>query len=84
MAQLYADEHYPLPVLEFLRALGHDVLTVQEAFFLKPHRMNRGAGGGARGGPPPLETIQKVDFSCPKINSYNHFSDRFLIWRIFI
>ena len=31
MARLYADEHYPYPVVEFLRALGHDVLTVQEA-----------------------------------------------------
>jgi uncharacterized protein with PIN domain len=28
---LYADEHYPLAVVKFLRALGHDVLTVQEA-----------------------------------------------------
>lgn len=28
MARLYADEQYPLPVVEFLRALGHDVLTV--------------------------------------------------------
>jgi Domain of unknown function (DUF5615) len=31
MAQLYADEQYPYPVVECLRALGHDVLTVQEA-----------------------------------------------------
>jgi TRAP-type C4-dicarboxylate transport system substrate-binding protein len=31
MARLYADEQYPLPVVEFLRPLGHDVLTVQEA-----------------------------------------------------
>ncbi len=31
MARLYADEQYPLPVVEFLRALGHDVLTVQQA-----------------------------------------------------
>ncbi len=31
MARLYADEQYPYPVVEFLRALGHDVLTVQEA-----------------------------------------------------
>ena len=31
MARLYADEHYPYPVVELLRALGHDVLTVQEA-----------------------------------------------------
>jgi predicted nuclease of predicted toxin-antitoxin system len=31
MARLYADEQYPYPVVEFLRTLGHDVLTVQEA-----------------------------------------------------
>ena len=28
--QLYADEDFPLPVVEELRRLGHDVLTVQE------------------------------------------------------
>ncbi|MBO3458525.1 DUF5615 family PIN-like protein [Aetokthonos hydrillicola Thurmond2011] len=31
MARLYADEQFPFPVVELLRALGHDVLTVQEA-----------------------------------------------------
>ena len=31
MARLYADEQYPYPVVEYLRAMGHDVLTVQEA-----------------------------------------------------
>jgi predicted nuclease of predicted toxin-antitoxin system len=31
MARLYADEQYPYPVVELLRALGHDILTVQEA-----------------------------------------------------
>ncbi|NJM49019.1 MAG: DUF5615 family PIN-like protein [Alkalinema sp. RU_4_3] len=31
MARLYADEQYPFPVVTYLRALGHDVLTVQEA-----------------------------------------------------
>ncbi len=31
MARIYADEQYPLPVVEFLRPLGHDILTVQEA-----------------------------------------------------
>ncbi len=31
MTRLYADEQYPYPVVELLRALGHDVLTVQEA-----------------------------------------------------
>ena len=31
MASLYADEQFPLQVVELLRTLGHDVLTVQEA-----------------------------------------------------
>ncbi len=31
MARFYADEQFPLPVVELLRNLGHDVLTVQEA-----------------------------------------------------
>jgi hypothetical protein len=30
MARLYANENFPLPVVEKLRALGHDVLTIQE------------------------------------------------------
>ncbi len=31
MARLYSNENFPLPVVEELRRLGHDVLTVQEA-----------------------------------------------------
>ena len=31
MARLYADEDFPLPAVEELRRLGHDVRTVQEA-----------------------------------------------------
>lgn len=31
MARLYADEDFPRPVVEILRDLGHDVVTVQEA-----------------------------------------------------
>ncbi len=31
MARLYSNENLPLPVVEELRRLGHDVLTVQEA-----------------------------------------------------
>ena len=31
MARLYADEQYPKRVVELLRNLGHDILTVQEA-----------------------------------------------------
>jgi len=31
MAQLYANENFPLPVVEELRQLGHDVLTTYES-----------------------------------------------------
>ncbi len=31
MARLYADEQFPRIVVNLLRALGHDILTVQEA-----------------------------------------------------
>jgi Domain of unknown function (DUF5615) len=31
MARLYADEDVPLTLVDLLRQLGHDVLTVQEA-----------------------------------------------------
>jgi predicted nuclease of predicted toxin-antitoxin system len=30
MARLYADENFPLPVVEALRGLGHDVLTIHD------------------------------------------------------
>jgi hypothetical protein len=30
MTRLYADENFPLPVVEALRERGHDVLTLQE------------------------------------------------------
>ena len=31
MAKLYLNENFPLPVVEELRRLGHDVLTIQES-----------------------------------------------------
>jgi hypothetical protein len=31
MAHLYSNENFPLPVVQELRNLGHDVLTVREA-----------------------------------------------------
>ncbi len=30
MARIYANENFPLPVVEELRRLGHDLLTIQE------------------------------------------------------
>jgi hypothetical protein len=31
MARFYADENFPMPVVQLLRTLGHDVLTIGEA-----------------------------------------------------
>lgn len=31
MIRFYTDENFPFPVVEFLRAFGHDVLTAKEA-----------------------------------------------------
>jgi hypothetical protein len=31
MAQFYADENFPFPVVEELRVLGHDILTILES-----------------------------------------------------
>lgn len=31
MARCYANENFPLPIVQALRELGHDVLTVREA-----------------------------------------------------
>lgn len=30
MARLYSNENFPIPVVEVLRELGHDILTIQE------------------------------------------------------
>ncbi len=30
MAKVYSNENFPLPVVEELRQLGHDILTIQE------------------------------------------------------
>ncbi|MBA4379477.1 MAG: hypothetical protein C0393_02115 [Anaerolinea sp.] len=30
MARLYSNENFPMPVVEELRRLGHDILTIQE------------------------------------------------------
>jgi hypothetical protein len=30
MSRMYADENFPLPVVDELRRLGHDIITIQE------------------------------------------------------
>ncbi|WP_414620401.1 DUF5615 family PIN-like protein [Calothrix sp. CCY 0018] len=73
MARFYADEQFPFPVVEHLRNLGHDVLTVREA-------------GKANQGIPDDEvlafavsqerailTINRDDFICLHRRDNKHF-----------
>ena len=39
MARLYANENFPFPVVEELRKLGHDVLTIQETGKADAHNL---------------------------------------------
>ena len=64
MARLYADEDFPLPVVEELRRLGHDVLTVQES-----GRGNQGIDDAqvltdADGDQRAVLTHNDTDFKC--------------------
>ena len=55
MARLYADENVPFPVVEELRRLGHDVLTIFEdgkANRRYPDASVPQDAGGAMAGPP--------------------------------
>lgn len=47
MARLYANENFPLPVVNELRRLGHDVLTTQDTDRAgKPYPTKRCSNGG--------------------------------------
>ena len=52
MANLYADEQFPIPVVKFLRNFGHNVLTTQEA-----GQANQGI---------PDEEVLKYAISCDR------------------
>ncbi|MBD0387575.1 MAG: DUF5615 family PIN-like protein [Nostoc sp. C3-bin3] len=45
MVRFYADEQFPFPVVQLLRALGHNVLTVQEAGDLNPQNCLKSFNG---------------------------------------
>lgn len=73
MARFYADEQFPLPVVELLHKLEHDVLTAQEA------------GNAGQGIPEEavlvfaisqeraILTINRDDFICLHRLDPNHF-----------
>lgn len=62
MARLYANENFPLPVVEALRRLGHDVLTIQDA------------GGGERA-IPDIEVLTEASSNQRAVLTLNrkHF-----------
>lgn len=72
MARLYANENFPFPVVEELRRLGHDVVTIQE----------RGYGNQSIDDPSVLEfaiiekrailTINRRDFIQEHKKQPNH------------
>lgn len=72
MAALYSNENFPLPVVEALRQLGHDVLTIQET----------GKAGDAMPDPDVLEyaselgrtllTLNRRDFIRLHLKSSRH------------
>lgn len=60
MARIYSDEHFPRIVSEFLRTVGHDVLTVQEA-------------GNANQGIPDPEVLEFAASNDRAVLTLNHF-----------
>ncbi len=63
MARLYTNENFPLPVVETLRKLGHDVLTIQET----------GRGGKAA----PDEAV--LEFACSEKRALVTFNRKHFI-----
>jgi len=72
MARLYANENFPFPVVEELRRLGHDVVTIQE----------RGYGNQGIEDPDVMEfaceekravlTVNRRDFINEHKKQHNH------------
>jgi predicted nuclease of predicted toxin-antitoxin system len=62
LARLYSNENFPFPVVEELRRLGHDVVTIQE----------RGHGGEAASDPEVLAWATVEDRSVLTLNR-RHF-----------
>lgn len=73
MARFYADEQFPLPVVEFLRALGHDVLTVREAGNAEQGIPDDEVLAFAIGQERSILTINKYDFVRLHRRNDNHY-----------
>jgi predicted nuclease of predicted toxin-antitoxin system len=73
MARFYADEQFPFPVVELLRILGHDVLTVQEAGNADQGIPDNEVLAFATSEERSILTINRVDFIRLHRRDSNHF-----------
>jgi predicted nuclease of predicted toxin-antitoxin system len=62
MARFYADEQFPFQVVELLRNVGHDVLTVQEAGNANQRIPDDQVLAFAVGQERTILTINRIDF----------------------
>lgn len=73
MVRFYADEQFPFPVVQLLRALGHDVLTVQEAENADQAIPDEEVLAFAISQERSILTINRVDFIRLHRHDSNHF-----------
>ncbi|MFM6081390.1 MAG: DUF5615 family PIN-like protein [Dolichospermum sp.] len=73
MARFYADEQFPFLVVEILRSLGHDVLTVQEAGKAEQRIPDDEVLAFAISQERTILTINKYDFIRLHRRDDNHF-----------
>ncbi|MHC5615168.1 MAG: DUF5615 family PIN-like protein [Nostoc sp.] len=78
MARFYADEQFPFPVVELLCALGHDVLTVQEAENADQGISDEEVLAFAISQERSILTINRVDFIRLHRGDSNHFG--IIVW----
>ncbi|MHC5736830.1 DUF5615 family PIN-like protein [Nostoc sp.] len=73
MARFYAHEQFPFPVVELLRALGHHVLTVQEAENVDQSIPDEEVLAFAISQERSILTINRIDFIRLHRRDSNHF-----------
>lgn len=72
MARLYSNENFPLPVVEELRKLGHDVLTIQDTGRAGQKTPDRDVVAFAKTERRSLLTINRRDFARLHRQDPNH------------
>lgn len=73
MARLYSNENFPLPVVEELRRLDHDVLTIQESGLANQATPDKEVLSFARGQGRILLTINRKHFIRLHTQQPDHF-----------